>query len=383
MTKMPEKSLTRLFVQNFNPLQKRPSRWVFLFLVFIAFISTSSQAQARDKIYRFTVEKGDSVSRYFQQLGLSSQLLSALISKNKKHKSIHHLVPGQRVIIAVDESGSFRYLTHYVSDKKTLTIGEINPLIEPTSLKKINIYIKSSLNVDGKKAGLDLKTINTIVSVFSWKIDFKALKKGDRFVVIKDLNDEVLALSYTSLGEKIKAYQFSDALGRSDFYDQHGRTIEPSFLSAPLKYKRISSGYQLKRFHPILKTWRPHRAIDFAADTGTPVYSVADGTIKKKKDMGALGKTVFIQHGQNYTTVYAHLSRYARYPRVGQKVKRGQVIGYVGSTGRSTGPHLHYELRYKGKRKNPLKFKLPKQKTIKAKQMWSFKKRVNQLNKLL
>lgn len=383
MIKMPEKSLTRLFVQLFDAPHKHLSRWGFLFLAFVAIMATPSVAEAKDKIYRFTVEKGDSVSRYFQQLGLSSRLLSTLISKNKKNQSINHLVPGQTVIIALDESGFFRYLTHRASDKKTLTIGEINPLIEPDSLKKIKTYINSSLSVDGKKAGLNQKTINTIVSVFSWRLDFKTLKKGDQFVVIKNLNDEVVALSYNSLGEKIKAYQFFDTLGQSDFYDQHGRTIEPSFLSAPLKYKRISSGFQLKRFHPILKTWRPHRAIDFAADTGTPVYSVANGTIKKKKNMGALGKTVFIQHGQDYTTVYAHLSRYTRYPRVGQKVKRGQVIGYVGSTGRSTGPHLHYELRYKDKRQNPLKFKLPKQKIIEAKQMWSFKKRVNQLNKLL
>ncbi len=370
-------------MQLFDAPHKHLSRWGFLFLAFVAIMATPSVAEAKDKIYRFTVEKGDSVSRYFQQLGLSSRLLSTLISKNKKNQSINHLVPGQTVIIALDESGFFRYLTHRASDKKTLTIGEINPLIEPDSLKKIKIYINSSLSVDGKKAGLNQKTINTIVSVFSWRLDFKTLKKGDQFVVIKNLNDEVVALSYNSLGEKIKAYQFFDTLGQSDFYDQHGRTIEPSFLSAPLKYKRISSGFQLKRFHPILKTWRPHRAIDFAADTGTPVYSVANGTIKKKKNMGALGKTVFIQHGQDYTTVYAHLSRYTRYPRVGQKVKRGQVIGYVGSTGRSTGPHLHYELRYKDKRQNPLKFKLPKQKIIEAKQMWSFKKRVNQLNKLL
>lgn len=250
-----------------------------------------------------------------------------------------------------------------------------------SALNYSKITITRSLNYDAQKANISPKVVNTIVRIFSWRIDFnRDLQKGDRFIIVGSKKSNPNAIIYLGAKKSIAVFSYTDKHGRTGYYDINGKSLYPSFLRTPLKYDRISSKFQKKRFHPILKTWRPHRAVDYAAKTGTPVYSVASGVIKHRKRMGALGNVVYIKHGSNYVTVYAHLSKFARGLRVSSKVRRGQVIGYVGSTGRSTGPHLHYELRYKGERKNPLTHPLPKQKKVAHSDFWRFK---NQANKIL
>lgn len=238
------------------------------------------------------------------------------------------------------------------------------------------IHITRSLHYDAQKANISYKTISNIVRIFSWKIDFnKDLKKGDRFILISNRGSAPSAIIYISGRKRISVFSYVDSRGNLGYYDINGKTLYPSFLRKPLKYKRISSKFQLKRYHPILKTYRPHRAVDYSANRGTSVHATANGIIKRRKYIGALGNAVYIAHGMNYVTVYAHLSKFARGLRLGSKVKKGQVIGYVGSTGRSTGPHLHYELRYKGKRKNPLTWRLPKQKKVPKSDLKRFQSR--------
>jgi murein DD-endopeptidase MepM/ murein hydrolase activator NlpD len=246
------------------------------------------------------------------------------------------------------------------------------------TLDHSTIIITRSLNYDAKKANINPKIVKTLVRVFSWEIDFnKDLKKGDRFIIVGNRGVNPSALIYISETKRVAVFSYTDKHGRTGYYDINGLTLYPSFLKYPLKHSRISSKFQRKRLHPILKTWRPHRAVDFVAKKGTPVYSVASGVIQRQKNMGALGNVVYIKHGSNYTTVYAHLSKFARGLKPSSKVKKGQVIGYVGSTGRSTGPHLHYELRYKGIRKNPLTHPLPKQKQVAHTDFWRFKNKAN------
>lgn len=248
------------------------------------------------------------------------------------------------------------------------------------ALERSTIYITRSLAYDAQKMGINQKTINNIVRIFSWSIDFnRDLKRGDRFIIIGKRRTAPSTLIYIGKKKRVAVFSHTDKYGRLGYYGINGKTLYPSFLRAPLKYKYISSKFQLKRFHPILKTWRPHRAVDYAAKYGTPVYAAADGIIKHRKRMGALGKSVHITHGSNYLTVYAHLSRFSRGLRASSRVKRGQVIGYVGSTGRSTGPHLHYELHYKGKRKNPLTWRLPKQKRVAKSDLKRFQKRARSI----
>jgi len=249
-----------------------------------------------------------------------------------------------------------------------------------SALEHSTIHITRSLNYDAQKANINPKIVDTIIRVFSWKIDFnKDLKKGDRFIIVGNSGIHPSALIYLGTNKKVAVFSYTDKQGRTNYYDINGKSLYPSFLKAPLKYDRVSSKFQRKRFHPILKTWRPHRAVDFAAKRGTPVYSVASGVIQHRKRMGALGNVVYINHGSNYTSVYGHLSKFARGLKPSSKVKKGQIIGYVGSTGRSTGPHLHYELRYKGIRKNPLKHTLPKQKKVRRADLWRFKNKAQKI----
>ncbi len=242
------------------------------------------------------------------------------------------------------------------------------------------IYITRSLNYDARKANINPKIVDTIVRIFSWEIDFnKDLQKGDRFIIVGNGGTHPSAIIYLGANKRVAVFAYTDKHGQNNYYDINGKSLYPSFLKAPLKYDRISSKFQRKRFHPILKTWKPHRAVDFAAKSGTPVYSVASGVIQHRKRMGALGNVVYIKHGSNYTTVYGHLSRFSHGLKPSSKVKKGQVIGYVGSTGRSTGPHLHYELRYNGIRQNPLTYRLPKQKNVGTTDLWNFKNKANKI----
>jgi murein DD-endopeptidase MepM/ murein hydrolase activator NlpD len=259
-------------------------------------------------------------------------------------------------------------------------------LISPSSvlaygantLDHSTIIITRSLNYDAKKANISPKIVKTLIRIFSWEIDFnKDLRKGDRFIIVGKHGANPSALIYIGATKSVAVFSYIDKRGRIGYYDINGKSLYPSFLKAPLKYKRISSKFQRKRLHPILKTLKPHRAVDYAAKKGTPVYSVASGVIQHRKRMGALGNVVHIKHGSNYVTVYGHLSKFARGLKPSSKVEKGQVIGYVGSTGRSTGPHLHYELRYKGVRRNPLTHPLPKQKQIAHSDFWRFKNRAN------
>ncbi len=240
--------------------------------------------------------------------------------------------------------------------------------------KNTKITIKNSFYTDAKKQGLSHATINTIIRTLSWRLNFNALRKNDKFSIIGSEKNHPDAIFFQRENKNIQAF-----LWGKKYYDKNGKSLQVGFLKAPLKYQRISSKFQYRRYHPILKTYLPHRAVDYAAKHGTSVYAVADGIIKKRKHMGALGNAVFIQHGGNYETVYAHLAGFAQKLRRGQIVKKGQIIGYVGSTGRSTGAHLHYEIRYNGKRKNPLRYKIPKAKQLSGNELKKFKQRIKTL----
>ncbi len=355
------------------------------------FFSTVS-AYAGNNTHHFVVKRGDSLSQYFSKLGLSNRLLVNLLFANKNNKKLNRLTIGHKLTIRLHNNRQFKSLTYQLNRKISLNIvlnGHYFSTIfnrqskqMPSGLSTTVVNINHSFGIDAQKSGVGFSTINLIVKVFSWQLNFNTdLKKGDRFIIINDFGEKPAAIIYQSIvkNKSIEAFAYKNKHGHVDYFNRFGHSLSASFLRAPLKYKRVSSKFQLRRYHPILKTWRPHRAIDYAASYGTPVYSTANGVITTKGRKGALGKAIIIQHGFDYTTVYAHLSKYAKNLYKGKKVKKGQIIGYVGSTGRSTGAHLHYELHYKGKRRNPLTYKLPIQKSISYANLQDFKAKVSNI----
>lgn len=251
----------------------------------------------------------------------------------------------------------------------------------PISQRNLSQYsfaqgtIYSSLFVAGKKAGLTSNLILEMATIFAWDIDFALdLRKGDQFVVIYT-KDKILAASFTNRGQKHVAIRYTDKQGKTDYYSPQGHSLRKAFLRTPVKFSRISSHFNLKRKHPILNRIRAHRGVDYAAPTGTPVRATANGKIIFRGVYGGYGKTIIIRHQRKYSTLYAHLSRYHKKIRSGRRIQQGEIIGYIGSTGLATGPHLHYELRINGRHRNPLTVKLPKAIGVNRRQLNAFRKK--------
>lgn len=216
--------------------------------------------------------------------------------------------------------------------------------------------------------------------IYAWTVDFFGLEQGDNFKVVYDEQyvdsisigiGNIYSASFTHRGEELLAFQFEQN-GVLSYFDENGKSLRRQFLKSPLKFSRISSGYSNSRMHPILKIRRPHRGVDYAAPKGTPIYTIGDGTVIKKGYTKAAGYYIKIKHNSVYTTGYNHLSRYPKGIKVGQRVKQGDLIGYVGSTGYATGPHLDFRMWKNNQPINPLKVKAPPVEPIKSENYASF-----------
>jgi murein DD-endopeptidase MepM/ murein hydrolase activator NlpD len=236
---------------------------------------------------------------------------------------------------------------------------------EVTTVRKyVDVTIESSLWNDMVSAGASPGVIMSLAEVYAWTVDFFGLQKDDRFRVLYDekvSGDEVVGIDgiryavFSRRGKDIPMVMFDQKDKGNTWWTDKGESMRKPFLKAPLKFTRISSGFSYARKHPVTGKVRPHTAIDYAAPTGTPVMSIGDGVVISCKYEGAGGNTVRIKHNSTYTTAYLHLSRYAKGLKAGDRVRQGEVIGYVGSTGRSTGPHLDFRVWKNGQPINPLK----------------------------
>jgi murein DD-endopeptidase MepM/ murein hydrolase activator NlpD len=256
--------------------------------------------------------------------------------------------------------------------------------------------IEHSLFLDAAKAGLSDKVIMELASIFGWDVDFALdIRMGDQFQVLYEeeyldgekLGDgNILAARFINQGRLYEAVRYTDTKGNSNYFTPEGRSMRKAFLRSPVDFRRISSRFKPERFHPVLGKKRPHRGVDYAAATGTPIKAAGDGKVIWRGTQGGYGRTVIIQHGGNITTLYAHMSRYQPGVNNGTRVKQGQVIGYVGASGLATGPHLHYEFRINGVHKNPLTVALPQAESIPASEMSAFtaqtRRMIAELNQL-
>jgi murein DD-endopeptidase MepM/ murein hydrolase activator NlpD len=225
-------------------------------------------------------------------------------------------------------------------------------------LASIHGVIYSSLASAGRTSGLSNELIAHLANIFAWDIDLATnLKRGDQFSVIYEKTDstssEILAAEFVTKGKTFTAIRFKDSEGRINYYSPEGKPMRKAFLSTPVDFIRISSGFDAHRRHPVLNRIRAHKGIDYAARTGTPVKAAGDGKVAFLGNKGGYGQVLIIEHGEHFETLYAHLADFKRGLESGDHVKQGEIIGYVGQTGLATGPHLHYEFRVDGVHRNP------------------------------
>ncbi len=323
-----------------------------------------------------SVRAGDNLSLIFERQNLSPQELHALIENDKANKILSNLYPKQQLYLQV-EDGQLQALRYLISPEKTLLVsrqGEVfaSHVIEhPVEIRLTHAAseIENSLFQAGRNAGLSDNIIMELVNIFGWDVDFALdIRKGDKFSLLfeqhyldgEKLRDgKILAAEFTNQENTYRAVMFTAPDGNTQYYSENGKSMRKTFLRSPVDFRRISSTFQRERYHPVLGKKRPHRGVDYAAATGTPIKAAGDGRVIFRGRKGGYGNTVVLQHGSSTTTLYAHMYKFRRGVGYGSRVKQGQIIGYVGKSGLATGPHLHYEFRINGVHRNPLTVKLP------------------------
>ena len=347
--------------------------------------------------HKVTVKRGDSLYLIFKRLGLPQGDLARMTASKPLRKKLARIAPGQEIEFYTDAESRLTRLVHRSDLLRSLHVsrdGDAFAFEEIVETPDVSVatatgVIDSSLFEAGQRAGLSDKIIMQMTGIFAWDVDFALdIRVGDQFALIfeeqfKDREKigegSIVAAEFTNRGRRIRAVRYVDATGRSGYFSPDGRSMRKAFLRTPVNFTRISSRFNLKRRHPILHKIRAHRGVDYAAPRGTAVKASGDGKVIFAGRKGGYGRTVVVQHGSVYTTLYAHLSRFPKGIRPGKRVRQGQTIGYVGSTGLATGPHLHYEFRVRGVHRDPLKVKLPKAAPLAKKYMADFREMADPL----
>lgn len=319
-----------------------------------------------------TVRSGDSLAKIFKRMGYSARTTYNVSSaKGEYSKLLRKLNVGDKIHIAKNSLGELAALSYPLSKIETLHVVLVNDIYQSSKETKIvdiretiaHGIIKSNFWTAGIEAGLDDGQIINLANIFGWDIDFALdIRTGDSFHVVYENHyvdgnfigtGKILAAEFINQNDPFQAIRFSDG----EYYSPDGKSMKKAFLRAPVNFKYISSNFKLNRFHPVQKRWKAHRGTDYAAKTGTPVVAAGNGKVVRASYDKNNGHHVFIQHGNGIETKYIHFSK--RAVKTGQRVKQGQVIGYVGSTGLAAGPHLHYEFLLNGVHRNPRTVKLP------------------------
>ncbi len=323
------------------------------------------------------IHSGDNLALIFPKLGLSANLLHRIVSSNKATAELAHIKPGETLRVALDKDNNLHELIleqsairslRIIPDGDTFSANTVERQLEARTTH-VTGRVTNSLFVSAQNAGLSDRLIMELANIFGWDIDFALeIRAGDNFSVVyqedfldgkKYRDGAILAAEFVSRGKIFRAIRYKDASGREDYYSPDGKSVRKAFLRSPVDFRRISSRFQKSRWHPVLGKKRPHRGVDYAASTGTPIKASGDGKIIWRARKGGYGRAVMIEHGGGIVTLYGHMSRYASKQRRGTRVKQGQTIGYVGKSGLASGPHLHYEFRINGSHRNPLTVKLP------------------------
>jgi murein DD-endopeptidase MepM/ murein hydrolase activator NlpD len=333
-----------------------------------------SRAELPEHSLILTIEKNDTLDKLLLAGGLARGESALLTRELSKSIDVRRLRPGQLIRFHYDQLGTVDAVQMKITGWGEVGAVRNGAAFDVTTQQAvireqetaINATINRSLYEALRQQGEGPQLVQQLIDVFQWDIDFFELRKGDSFsLVVKKQyagNDllgygPITAARFTHRGNTYEAFRHESADGRGGYYASNGAPLRKQFLKAPLKFTRVTSGFTKKRFHPVLKYFRPHYGVDYGAPTGTPVMSTADGVVVEARYKPGEGNMIRVRHSSRYDTCYLHLSRFAKGLKKGSKVTQGDVIGYVGMTGLATGPHLDYRVSENGKWLDPLKLK--------------------------
>ncbi len=338
-----------------------------------------------------TVRRNETLGNIFGRLGLSSTLMHRLLDESDNVRALTQIHPGDQIAFRIPSEGTLAALQFDKSESERVLVeidgDKVDERIIQRELERRTQYgsavITSSLFGAGDAAGMSDLQVMRLAEAFNYDIDFaQDLREGDRFAVVYEsiyrdgvkLRDgDILAAVFVNQGKRYEAFRYTDSDGHNDFYSADGRSLRKAFIRTPVEFSRISSRFSTARKHPILGRIRAHMGVDYAAPTGTAIMAAGNGVVTFVGNRSGYGRTVEIQHGRDTSTLYGHMSRFAKITR-GQKVQQGDVIGYVGMSGLATGPHLHYEFRVKGVHRDPLSVTLPKAEPLTGAELAAFRK---------
>ncbi len=338
-----------------------------------------------------SIRKRSSFFVEMQKAGVSPNIIDKIVHSSKKVYNFRKVRPGQKFNIYSAGSGGIDSLEYFISRENILKIrrcensftAEMDTLPYEIIYKVTSGTINYSLFASLQAENADPELAGSLAVIFGWVIDFfKDIRNGDSYTILyekKKYEDgvaelgRVLATRIITRGRPYYAFWFKGSGKSAGFYDLNGNSLQKTLLRAPLKFTRITSSFRTKRLHPVTHSYRPHLGVDYAAPYGTPVHATGDGTIVASHRNRANGNYIKIRHNRIYTTYYLHLSRFAKGIKEGRKVRQGQTIGYVGSTGLATGPHLDYRIKVSGHFVNPRTIKLPSKRPVSKKDIQFFR----------
>lgn len=354
-------------------------------------------AETNDSEWQFVnPHSGDSMALIFNRLGLSAKNLLLVMENNPHAKMLTNIKPNQQLQFLIKDN-RLEKLIIPMNAVEDLTIyreeGAYKTQIDTKNTTTDNLYvtgsIKGSLFNTATQLNIPNKIVMQMTEILNKQIDFsRAIRSGDQFSIVYEayyVKDKMIgtgniqAVRYTSHDKTLEAVRYTNSNGEYDYYSPTGNSFQKAFNRYPIKFSHISSTFSAARMHPALHYKRAHRGIDLAAPIGTPIYATADGVIETIGRNSGYGNMIKIKHDRPYSSLYAHMLRFQKGLSRGSRVKRGQVIGYVGQTGLATGPHCHYELRVNNIPRNPTSINLPTANPISAHEIAAFKNRATTL----
>lgn len=351
----------------------------------------------RDNVWQvIKPHQGDTLGSIFSRLGLSAQNLHEVLNRNPHAKLMTKIKINQEMQFLIN---------HKKLEKLIIPVNPIQTLIvyrdgthyktkmdsKKTTSKDLYLTatVTGSLFTTARRLNIPYKLVRQMTDILNKQVNFsKTIRAGDQFSIVYNayyVNDKLVglgdiqAVSYTSRGKSIQAIRHNKPNGEHEYYNAQGQSSKKAFSRYPIKFSHISSTFAVSRYHPILHYKRAHKGIDLAAPIGTPIQSIGDGTIEIIDRHNGYGNMIKVKHDKTYSTIYGHMLRFQKGLSKGSKVKRGQVIGYVGQTGLATGPHCHFELHVNNQPRNPTSIALPTATPISGKELAAFKARANLL----